>query len=61
VRGYLDAVDLGRIGRFESQLLSELRAREPAILAAIRDEKEIKPETEKKLIAFLDSFVKTFA
>jgi F-type H+-transporting ATPase subunit alpha len=60
VRGYLDAIDLGRIGRFESQLLVEMRSREPAILAAIRDDREIKPGTEKKLVAFMDGFVKSF-
>jgi len=60
-RGYLDTIDTGRVGRFESQLLADLRAREPGILNAIRDDREIKPETEKKLTAFLDSFAKTFA
>ena len=32
VRGYLDRIDIGRVGAFESQLLSELKSREPAIL-----------------------------
>src|SRR6202162_6313 len=36
VRGYLDKFDLGRIGAFEQQLLSEIKAREPAILDSIR-------------------------
>jgi F-type H+-transporting ATPase subunit alpha len=60
VRGYLDGVDVGRVGAFERQLLSETRAREPAILDTIRTDREIKPETEKKLVAFLDGFVKAF-
>jgi F-type H+-transporting ATPase subunit alpha len=60
VRGYLDGIDVGRIGGFERQLLSEMRAREPAILDTIRTDREIKPETEKKLVAFLDGFVKAF-
>jgi F-type H+-transporting ATPase subunit alpha len=59
-RGYLDGVAVGRIGTFESQLLVELKAREPAILAAIRNDREIKPETDKKLAAFLDAFAKNF-
>ena len=37
VRGYLDRIDIGRVGAFESQLLSEMKAREPAILETIRD------------------------
>jgi F-type H+-transporting ATPase subunit alpha len=61
VRGYLDGIDIGRIGAFERQMLSEVRAREPGILEAIRSERELKPETEKKLVAFLDGFVKAFA
>ena len=61
VRGYLDKLDLGRIGQFESQLLVELKSKEPAIIDAIRTDREIKPDVEKKLVAFLDSFVKTFA
>ncbi len=61
VRGYLDGIEIGRIGTFERQLLSEVRAHEPGILEAIRSERELKPETEKKLVAFLDGFVKAFA
>ena len=60
VRGYLDAIDLGKIGRFEAQLLLELKSREPGIVDAIRNDREIKPDTEKKLIAFLDAFSKNF-
>ena len=60
-RGYLDA-HRGRPDRpVRAQLLSEIKAREPGILEAIRTDREIKPETEKKLVAFLDSFTKSFA
>jgi F-type H+-transporting ATPase subunit alpha len=59
VRGYLDALPVERIGAFERQMLSELRAK-GGILEAIRNDREIKPETEKQLIAFLDAFVKNF-
>jgi F-type H+-transporting ATPase subunit alpha len=59
-RGYLDRMDINRIGAFEAQLLSELKAREPGILDAIRADQEIKPETEKKLVDFLDNFAKSF-
>jgi F-type H+/Na+-transporting ATPase subunit alpha len=61
VRGYLDGIDVDKVGAFERGLLSELHAREPGLIAAIRDDREIKPETEKKLIAFLDKFTKSFA
>ncbi len=61
VRGYLDGIEVGKIGAFERQMLNEMRAREPGILEAIRTDREMKPETEKKLVAFLDGFAKAFA
>ena len=60
VRGYLDKIEIGRVGPFETQFLADLKAREPALLEAIRTDLEIKPDTEKKLIAFLDGFAKSF-
>ena len=61
VRGYLDRIEIGRVGAFEAQLLSEMKAREPALLNTLRADLEIKPDTEKKLTGFLDSFSRTFA
>ena len=61
VRGYLDNVDVGRIGSFERQMVSEMRAREPGIMDTIRADLDIKPDTEAKLRAFLDNFSKSFA
>jgi F-type H+-transporting ATPase subunit alpha len=60
VRGYLDKLAVGDIGRFESSLLSELRVRQPEILRAIVADKQLTPATEEKLKAFLDAFAKTF-
>ena len=60
VRGYLDKIDVGQVGKFESQFLSELKSREPGILDSIRTDLEIKPDTEKKLTGFLDNFAKSF-
>jgi F-type H+-transporting ATPase subunit alpha len=61
VRGYLDTIEISKIGRYESQLLMELKAKEPGIVDAIRTDREIKPDVEKKLMAFLDGFTKSFA
>ena len=61
VRGYLDKIAIGDIGRFESQLLSDVKAKAPAILDAIRTEKAMSDETQGKLKEFMDSFAKTFA
>jgi F-type H+/Na+-transporting ATPase subunit alpha len=59
-RGYLDKVEIANIGRFETALLSDLRAKAPQILADIRDKREITGDNDKALAAFIDGFVKTF-
>ena len=60
VRGYLDKFEIAQIGKFEAQLVSELKSRGGDIMDAIRRDLEIKPDTEKKLVAFLDAFSKSF-
>jgi F-type H+-transporting ATPase subunit alpha len=61
VRGYLDSLSIDNITRFEQSLLGEIRANGKDILDAIRTEGEISDETEKKLKAFLEKIVKSFA
>jgi F-type H+-transporting ATPase subunit alpha len=61
VRGYLDKIAVDDIGRFEASLLDEIRAHGGDILESIRVEKDLSPETEKKLTAFFDRFSKTFS
>ncbi len=59
-RGYLDKIEVGDVGRFETSMLSEIEAKHPELLAAIRREGEISPAVEKSLTEFLDGFIKTF-
>jgi F-type H+-transporting ATPase subunit alpha len=59
-RGYLDNLPVDQVGRFEAHLLSEIKAREPGIVEAIRNDQQIKPETEKSLIAFIENLLRTF-
>jgi F-type H+-transporting ATPase subunit alpha len=49
------------VGEFESRLLGELKSTAPDIVTAIRNDREIKKDTETKLVAFLDNFTKSFA
>jgi F-type H+-transporting ATPase subunit alpha len=60
-RGYLDKVDVAQVTRFEAAMIGEIKARKPEIIAAIRDKREIAPDTEKALTAFLDDFARAFA
>ena len=59
-RGYLDKVAVNKVGEFERQMLSEIKASKPEIVAAIRNDREIKKATEEQLVAFLDGFAKSF-
>jgi len=60
-RGYLDKVEVSAVTRFEAQMLGEIKAKAPKILASIRDKRELAADTEKDLTAFLDGFAKSFA
>jgi F-type H+-transporting ATPase subunit alpha len=59
-RGYLDKIDVAKVGAFERGLLSELKAR-GGILESIRADKQITKDVEAKLVAFLDAFTKRFS
>jgi len=59
-RGYLDNIEVNQIGKFEAQLIAEIRAKEPGIIEAIAKDAQIKPDTEKSLIAFIENFQRTF-
>ncbi len=60
-RGYLDKIPVNKVGEFERQMLSSLKANAPEVLNAIRTDREIKKETEAKLVSFLDGFAKSFS
>jgi F-type H+-transporting ATPase subunit alpha len=59
-RGYLDKVEVAQVTRYETAMLSDMRAKGPQILGDIRDKREITGDTEKALATFLDDFAKTF-
>ena len=61
VRGLLDKIEVKDINRAELALLADLRVRGGDILEAIRKDRELKPDTQEKLKAFIESFLKSFA
>jgi F-type H+-transporting ATPase subunit alpha len=61
VRGYLDRIEVAKIGQFEKELLNEIREKKPEILAAIRDSNDISAEVDKQLSDYLEEFTKKFA
>eukprot|EP00735_Rhodelphis_limneticus_P014296 TRINITY_DN82_c0_g1::TRINITY_DN82_c0_g1_i1::g.14864::m.14864 TRINITY_DN82_c0_g1::TRINITY_DN82_c0_g1_i1::g.14864 ORF type:complete len:555 (+),score=199.97,sp/P35381/ATPA_DROME/76.69/0.0,ATP-synt_ab/PF00006.20/2.7e-70,ATP-synt_ab/PF00006.20/6.4e+02,ATP-synt_ab_C/PF00306.22/9.6e+03,ATP-synt_ab_C/PF00306.22/8.3e-26,ATP-synt_ab_N/PF02874.18/4.5e-20,HAS-barrel/PF09378.5/4.9e-08,HAS-barrel/PF09378.5/60 TRINITY_DN82_c0_g1_i1:61-1725(+) len=60
VRGYLDKIDVAKIGRFEREYLEFLRSSKKDLLDTIRKESQITKETEAKLKDAVETFVKTF-
>ena len=61
-RGYLDKIAVADVGRYESELVSWMRAKKADLLKAIIDKKDIgKDGIEDKLKASLEEFSKTFA
>jgi F-type H+-transporting ATPase subunit alpha len=59
-RGYLDKLPVDQIGKFEAALLSSIKANGAEIVSAIENDGQIKPETEKSLIAFIENLLRTF-
>ncbi len=59
--GYLDAIAVGDVGRFEEELLRFIREEHGEILDSIRESRELTDETRDKLKAAVDKFAKAFA
>jgi F-type H+-transporting ATPase subunit alpha len=60
-RGYLDTIPVNKIGEYQTQLLSKLKASHPQILEGIRTKKELTKDIEDSLKQALDEFGRTFA
>jgi len=60
VNGYLDAIPVSKVTRFEEQLLADVRANHQDVLKTIREEQKISGDTEAKLKSILDKFAKAF-
>jgi F-type H+-transporting ATPase subunit alpha len=61
VNGYLDPIPVNRVRAFEDGLLSLLRNKNPDVLNAIRDTRDLDDATAAKLKAAVDGYAKTFA
>jgi len=60
-QGFLDAVDVKDVVRYEAAMLSFLRSEKKDVLKAIRDTKALDDDTAKKLKDALTDFGKQFA
>ena len=60
-QGYLDSLDVDRVPEFNKGLIDHLKAEHPDILSTIKEEKDLSDETEAKLRAALEAFLKDFS
>jgi F-type H+-transporting ATPase subunit alpha len=60
-QGFLDAVEVKEVVRYEAAMLSFLRAEHGAVLKSIRDSKQLDDDTAAKLKDALTTFGNQFA
>ena len=60
VNGYMDKIDLAKIGEYESGLMDYLSANSQAVLDSITSAGKIDEDTEKELKSALESYSSTF-
>ena len=60
VKGYLDAIAIDRVHAFEAKVHESIDLYKKDLLKALFDAKQITPEIEKELRAFLEEIVKEF-
>ena len=60
VNGYLDAINVNKISRFENDLMNLIKGSYKDILKSIRDEQSLSDKTEEKLKKAIEEFMKTF-
>jgi F-type H+-transporting ATPase subunit alpha len=60
-KGYLDAIDVKDVQRFEKSVIGAVQEKAPEIMASIESEKALTKDNEEKLKSFLDDFAKSFS
>ncbi|MEM9284967.1 MAG: F0F1 ATP synthase subunit alpha [Pseudomonadota bacterium] len=60
-RGYLDGIDTAQVGKFEQEFLRHMQSLHSDVLTAIRDQKKISDDLDKKLTEILDTFAENFS
>ena len=60
-KGYLDAIEVRDVQRFEQSLIGALKTKAPDILASISESKVLDDDVEGKLKSFLDDFAQSFS
>jgi F-type H+-transporting ATPase subunit alpha len=59
-RGYLDKIEVSRIGEYEQELFSYFEEKHPQYLKKIAEKKEIEPELDEALASAMSTFSQQF-
>ena len=59
--GYIDGVEVARVGEYEEQMLAFFRANHADVLSDIRETKKFDGDIKDRTVAALDTFAKQFA
>ncbi len=59
--GYIDDVDVARVGEYEEQMLAFIRSEHSDILTDIRESKKFEGDVKDRTVAALEAFAKQFA
>ncbi|MCY9591742.1 F0F1 ATP synthase subunit alpha [Paenibacillus chitinolyticus] len=60
-KGFLDELPVKDVTRYEKEFLAYLDANKPEIASSIRDTKDLTSDTEKALVAAIETFLKGFS
>ena len=60
-RGFLDGIATAKVGAFEEEFLRHMHSQHADVLTAIRTEKKVSDDLDKKLTEILEAFSKSFA
>jgi len=59
--GYIDSIEVARVGEYEEQMLAYFRSNQADILDDIRETKKFDGDIKDRTVAALDAFAKQFA
>ena len=58
VKGFLDDIDLGKIKKFEKDIIEKIRSEKPEVLESIQSSGKLEDETEKTLVQIIEEYKK---
>ena len=58
VKGYLDDVELGKIKKFEKDIIEKIKSEKPEIIDEIQSSGKLEENTEKLLIQIIEDYKK---